>query len=78
MSRIPNFPFRCIVTKKAVGTAQPQQENHNYTNFAGAVAYREIALRKQNTKKVEIVMVMDETTPAHHVEEKAKWATDRK
>lgn len=64
MSRVPSYPFRCIVHRKPMsGGAMPQPENHNYTNLAGAIAYRDIALRKGNTRKVEIVMVMDESTP---------------
>lgn len=66
MSRIPSFPYRCVVYRKplAGGSARPVPENHNYTNLAGAIAYREIALRKGSTHKVEIIMVMDESTPS--------------
>lgn len=66
MSRIPpGFPFRTVVTKKPNGDRQPQIEQHNYTNLAGAMAYRDIALRRPNTRKVEIIMVLDESTPNH-------------
>lgn len=65
MSRIPFYPFRTVVIKRPVGEGQPQVENHNYQNLAGAIAYRDIALRRPNTKRVEVVMVLDESTPGH-------------
>lgn len=65
MSRIPSFPFRTVVTNKPVGDRPPQIEQHNYTSLAGAIVYRDIALRRQKTKKVEVVMVIDESTPGH-------------
>jgi hypothetical protein len=64
MSRVPTYPFRVVVTKM-VGTNQQLIENHNYTSLAGAIAYREIALRKRMTKRVEVLMVLDESTPSH-------------
>lgn len=64
MSRIPTYPFRVVVTK-VVGANQQLIENHNYTNLAGAIAYRDIALRKRMTKRVEVMMVLDESTPGH-------------
>jgi hypothetical protein len=68
MSRIPNFPFRVLVTKRpmAGSTQLPPVENHNYENMAGAIAYRDVALRRPNTKLVQIVMVLDETSPSNH------------
>jgi hypothetical protein len=65
MSRIPSFPFRVIVIKKAVGNAQPQSETHNYAELAGAIVYRDTALRRPNTKRVEIHCVLDESTPGY-------------
>ena len=71
MSRIPNFPFRVMVTKKPMtgSTQLPPIENRNYENLAGAIAYRDTALRRPNTKLVEIVCVLDETTPNNHRDE---------
>jgi hypothetical protein len=66
MARIPSLPFRVVVHKKPVGAAPPVPENHNYPDLPGAWAYRDIALRRPNTRKVEIVMVLDESTPDHH------------
>ena len=68
MSRIPNFPFRVLVTKKpmAGSTQLPPVENHNYGELAGAIAYRDTALRRPNTKMVEVVFVLDQTTPMNH------------
>lgn len=68
MSRVPSLPFRCTVFKKPMATSSqlhPVPENHNYANLAGAIAYRDIALRRPNTRKVEITMVLDESTPSH-------------
>ena len=66
MSRIPSFPFRVMVTKKPMhgSTVLPPIENHNYESLAGAISYRDTALCRPNTRKVEVVMVLDETTPS--------------
>jgi len=71
MSRIPNFPFRVVITKKPMtgSTQLPPVENHNYESLAGAIAYRDTALRRPNTRKIEVVMVLDETTPTNHRDE---------
>lgn len=63
MSRIPSFPFRVVVYIRA-GEKQ-WIETHNYGNLAGAMTFRDIALRKQFTKKVEVTVVVDESTPSH-------------
>jgi hypothetical protein len=63
MSRMPALPYRVMVTVR-VGTGL-RVENHNYPDLAGAWAYRDIALRKQHTKKVEVSLIIDESTPSH-------------
>jgi hypothetical protein len=76
MSRLPNFPFRVLVTKRPMtgSTNLPPIENHNYENMAGAICFRDIALRRPNTKMVAIVVVLDETTPTNHREvEQPSW-----
>lgn len=65
MARVPALPYRVIVTRNPVGDRMPQIENHNYPDLPGAMTYRDIALRKMTTRKVEVVMVLDESTPAH-------------
>lgn len=65
MARIPALPYRVVVTRKPVGANQQQMENHNYPDLPSAMCYRDIALRKHTTRKVEVVMVLDESTPAH-------------
>jgi hypothetical protein len=65
MSRIPSLPYRVVVHKRAVGLQPPVPENHNYDNLPGAFAYRDIALRRSNTRKVETILVLDESTPDH-------------
>jgi hypothetical protein len=64
MARIPAYPYRVIVTRTNGGGLQ-HIEQHNYANLPGAWAYRDTALRKQNTRKVEIVLVIDEASPGH-------------
>jgi hypothetical protein len=67
MSRVPSLPFRTVVFKSPMRGSQnhPPPENHNYANLAGAIAYRDIALRRPNTRRVEVVMILDESTPSH-------------
>ena len=66
MAQIPKLAFRCFVTKKPLGQGGPPQfEQHNYENLPGAWAYRDIALKRPNTKKVEILLVIDESTPEY-------------
>lgn len=63
MSRIPATAYRVIVYIRA-GERQ-WMESHNYTNLAGAIAYRNIALSKKFTRKVETLVVLDESSPSH-------------
>lgn len=66
MARVPAYPYRTITTvMNGPSGTQQRVEQHNYTNLPGAWAARDIALRKRNTKKVEVVMVLDESTPGH-------------
>lgn len=69
MARVPSHPFRVIVHKSnGNGSLIPNAEQHNYTSLPGAIAYRDIALCRPNTRKVEVVMVLDESTPTHREE----------
>ena len=67
MARVPSLPFRVIVSKRTgIGTAAGLSfETHDYPDLPGAWSYRDTALRRPNTRKVEIVMVLDESTPDH-------------
>jgi hypothetical protein len=71
MSRVANFPFRVVITRKpmAGSTQLPPLETHNYENLAVAIAYRDTALRRSNTRLVQIVCVLDETSPTNHRDE---------
>lgn len=62
-SRVPALPYRVVVTVR-VGTGI-RVENHNYPDLPGAWAYRDTALRKPQTKKVELSLIIDESTPTH-------------
>lgn len=64
MARIPTYAYRVVVTRRAAGDTQ-QIETHNYTSLPGAWAYRDTALRRMGTRKVEVMMVLDESTPTH-------------
>lgn len=64
MSRVPSCPFRCIVTRQ-IANGEQKTEQHNHATLVEAWADREVRLQKTSTKKVEVVMVIDESTPAH-------------
>jgi hypothetical protein len=61
MARVPALPYRVLVTV-TVGTGV-RIEQHNATDLPGAWAVRDAALRKRHTRKVETLMVIDESTP---------------
>lgn len=76
MARVPSHPFRVIVHKSnGNGGMHPTLEQHNYTSLPGAIAYRDIALGRTNTRKVEVVMVLDESTPSQREETPGKIRT---
>jgi hypothetical protein len=58
---IPKYAYRVYVLTRNGGDLH--SENHNYETLSAAVDFRDIALRKPRTKKVEIVCVLDESTP---------------
>jgi hypothetical protein len=63
MARVPPLPYRVTVTIK-VGESV-RFENHNSPDLPGAWTMRDNALRKPHTKKVEVTMILDESTPDH-------------
>lgn len=68
MSRIPAMPYRVkVIKRRHNGHAQPD-EQHSFACLAGAFDYRDRALRRPNTYKVETYLLIDETTP--NVEQK--------
>jgi hypothetical protein len=66
VSRVAADPF-IVEVIRAYGTGERRIERKNYRNLAGAIAYRDIALRKADTKSIRILMIIDESTPAHSV-----------
>jgi hypothetical protein len=66
MAMIPKYAYRVIVSKK-LGESLTL-ESHNYETLPGAWAFREIALGQQRTCKVEVVAVLDVSTPSHRDE----------
>jgi hypothetical protein len=65
MSQIPRYAFRVIVLTRIKGQSDVHAEQHNFVNLAAAVAYREIALGRKQTRKTELLAVLDESTPNH-------------
>lgn len=66
MARVPLYAYRVIVSKRLGDKLTI--ESHNYETLPGAWAYRDIALSQSRTTKVEIVVVLDESTPTHRTE----------
>lgn len=67
MARVPKFAFRVVAFVKThnIDGRGVRQEQHNYETLPGAWAYRTIALAKPLTQRVEVLMVIDESTPTH-------------
>ena len=65
MARIPDLPYRVIVHVEVAKGKPWRTESHNYSTLPGAVGYREIALRKPLTRKVEVMFVLDVSTKEH-------------
>ena len=63
MARVPKYAFRVLVYLR-IGE-HVRMESHNYENLIGAMVYRDIAIRKPHTRKVEILAVLDESSPAY-------------
>ena len=40
-------------------------EHHNYETLRGAMSYRDVLLTRPRTTRVEVLMVLDESTPTH-------------
>ena len=66
MARVPKYAYRVIVSKRLGENLT--SESHNYETLPGAFAYREIALGQQRTTRVEVLAVLDESTPTHRNE----------
>jgi len=66
MAMIPKYAYRVIVSKKLGESLN--LETHNFETLPGAFGYREIALGQQRTCKVEVVAVLDVSTPSHRDE----------
>jgi hypothetical protein len=66
MARVPKYAYRVVVSKRLGQNIS--RESHNYETLPGAWAYRDIALGQQLTTKVEVLAVLDESTPSHRDE----------
>lgn len=77
MARVPRYPYRVIVAKR-IGDAL-QLEQYNEENLIGAMVRRTAELTKARVTRVEICMVLDESTPAHAADESTRYArSDRR
>jgi hypothetical protein len=65
MARVPKYAFRVVLM--AVAAEGTRQENHNFETLVAAMTARDMYLRQRRTKKVELWMVLDESTPSHPV-----------
>jgi hypothetical protein len=56
---VPKYCYKVIVTSRL--GERLQQQSHNYETLPGAMACREVALRKAAVTRVEVAMILDET-----------------
>jgi hypothetical protein len=61
VSQVRKHPYRVNVLIGSGNTFR--NEYHDCANLAGAIAFRDIALSQPLTQKVEVVMMIDESTP---------------
>lgn len=66
MARIPKYAYRVVVIRRLGETFT--SESHNYETLPGAIAFRAIALGQRRTTRVEVLAVLDESTPTHRDE----------
>jgi hypothetical protein len=68
MSRIPALPYVVKIIKRRVNGHAQRDEQHTFATLAGAIDYRNRALLRPSTYRIETLLVIDETTP--NVEQK--------
>jgi hypothetical protein len=68
MARVPDLPYRVVVHVEVARGKPWRTENHNYSTLPGAMEFRDMAFRKPLTRKVEVLMVLDVSTPAHQAD----------
>ena len=62
---VPKYPFQVRASYRVNSTNKLRDETHNYEILTAAHNYRDIAIRKPSCVRVQIVMVLDETTRGH-------------
>jgi len=71
MARVPNTPYRVLVTKR--NGDKLNVETYNEENLVGAMTRRDGELRKERVTRVEVCMVLDESTPNHALDESTRY-----
>jgi len=63
MALVPKCPFRVNLYSRLGDHLRI--EHHNYETLRGAMSYRDALLTRPRTTRVEVLMVLDESTPTH-------------
>ena len=63
MALVPKCPFRVNLYSRLGDHLR--MEHHNYETLPGAMSYRDALLTRPRTTRVEVLMVLDESTPTH-------------
>ena len=63
MALVPKCPFRVNLYSRLGDHLR--MEHHNYETLRGAMSYRDALLTRPRTTRVEVLMVLDESTPTH-------------
>jgi hypothetical protein len=61
MALVPKCPFRVNLYSRLGDHLRI--EHHNYETLRGAMSYRDVLLTRPRTTRVEVLMVLDESTP---------------
>ena len=61
MALVPKCPFRVNLYSRLGDHLRI--EHHNYETLRGAMSYRDALLTRPRTTRVEVLMVLDESTP---------------
>ena len=63
MALVPKCPFSVNLYSRLGDHLRI--EHHNYETLRGAMSYRDALLTRPRTTRVEVLMVLDESTPTH-------------
>jgi len=63
MALVPKCPFRVNLYSRLGDHLRMEQ--HKHETLRGAMSYRDALLTRPRTTRVEVLMVLDESTPTH-------------